>query len=75
VFCDTSKIGLGCVLMQEGWVIAYGSRQLRKHGVNYPAHDLELTAVMHALKVWRHYLLGDVCNIFTDHKSLKYIFT
>jgi hypothetical protein len=75
VFCDASKIGLGCVLMQEGRVIAYASHQLRKHAINYPTHDLELAAVVHALKIWRHYLLGNVCNIFTDHKSLKYIFT
>ena len=61
--------------MQEGRVIAYTSRQLRKHEVNYPTHDLELAAVVHALKAWRHYLLGNVCNIYTDHKSLKYIFT
>jgi hypothetical protein len=75
VFCDASKNGLGCVLMQDGRVIAYASRKLRKHEINYPTHDLELTAVVHALKIWRHYLLGNVCNIFTDHKSLKYIFT
>jgi len=75
VFCDTSGIGLGCVLMQEGCVIAYASRQLQKHEVNYPTHDLELAAVVHALKIWRHYLLGNLCNIYTDHKSLKYIFT
>jgi hypothetical protein len=75
VFCDASKNGLGCVLMQNGRVIAYASRQLRKHEVNYPTHDLELAAVVHALKIWRHYLLGNVCNLFTDHKSLKYIFT
>ena len=75
VFCDASKNGLGCVLMQDGRVIAYASRQLRKHEVNYPTHDLVLAAVVHALKIWRHYLLGNVCNIFTDHKSLKYIFT
>jgi hypothetical protein len=75
VFCDASKTGLDCVLMQEGRVIAYASRQFRKHEVNYPTHDFELAAVVHALKVWRHYLLGNVCNIFTDHKSLKYIFT
>jgi len=60
--------------MQEGQVIAYASRQLRKHEVNYPTHDLELAAVVHALKIWRHYLLGNVCHIYTDHKSLKYIF-
>jgi hypothetical protein len=75
VFCDASKNGLGCVLMQNGRVIAYTSHQLRKHEVNYPTHDLELAAIVHALKIWRHYLLGNVCNIFTDHKSLKYIFT
>ena len=75
VFYDASGIGLGCVLMQEGRVITYASRQLRKHEVNYPMHDLELTTVVHALKIWRHYLLGNVCHIYTDHKSLKYIFT
>ena len=67
--------GLGCVLMQDGRVIAYASRQLKKHEVNYPTHDLELAAVFHALKIWRHYLLGNKVHIFTDHKSLKYIFT
>jgi hypothetical protein len=61
--------------MQDGRVIGYASRQLRKHDINYPTHDLELAAVMHALKIWRHYLLRNVCNIFIDHKSLKYIFT
>ncbi|WVZ80152.1 hypothetical protein U9M48_027651 [Paspalum notatum var. saurae] len=75
VYCDASKEGLGCVLMQEGKVIAYASRQLRKHEVNYPTHDLELAAVVHALKIWRHYLFGNRCEIYTDHKSLKYIFT
>jgi len=75
VFCDASKSGLGYVLMQEGRVIAYASRQLRKHEVNYPTHDLELAAVVHALKIWRHFFLGNKCHIYTDHKSLKYIFT
>jgi hypothetical protein len=75
VFYDTSKTGLGCVLMQEGRVIAYASRQLRKHEANYPTHDLEHVVVVYALKIWRHYLLGNVCNIYTDHKSLKYILT
>ena len=68
-------MGLGCVLMQDGCVIAYALRQLKKHEVNYPTHDLELAAVVHALKIWRHYLLGNKVHIFTDHKSLKYIFT
>jgi hypothetical protein len=75
VFCDASGTYLGCVLMQEGWVIAYASCQLRKHEVNCPTRDLELAVVVHALKIWRHYLLGNVCHIYTDHKSLKYIFT
>jgi hypothetical protein len=75
VYTDASRIGLGCVLMQEGRVIAYASRQLRRHEVNYPTHDLELAAVVFALKIWRHYLYGESCDIFTDHQSLKYIFT
>ena len=61
--------------MHENWVIAYASRALRPHEINYPTHDLELAAVIHALKIWRHYLMGTHCNIYTDHKSLKYIFT
>ena len=73
VYSDASKQGLGCVLMQEGKVIAYASRQLRPHEQNYPTHDLELAAVIFALKIWRHYLYGETCQIFTDHKSLKYI--
>jgi hypothetical protein len=56
-------------------VIAYASRQLRKHEKNYPTHDLELAAVVHALKIWRHYMIGNKCKIFIDHKRLKYIFT
>src|SRR5512137_2738275 len=75
IFCDASRQGLGCVLMQERKVVAYASRQLRPHEVNYPTHDLELAAVIHALKIWRHYLIGNRCEVYTDHKSLKYIFT
>jgi hypothetical protein len=58
VYCDALRDGLGCVLMQEGRVIAYASRQLRRHELNYPTHDLELATVVHALKIWRHYLFG-----------------
>ncbi|KAL0378600.1 UNVERIFIED_CONTAM: Retrovirus-related Pol polyprotein from transposon [Sesamum radiatum] len=75
VYTDASKQGLGCVLMQNGKVIAYASRQLRPHELNYPTHDLELAAIVHALKIWRHYLYGEKFQIFTDHKSLKYILT
>jgi hypothetical protein len=75
IYCDASRLGLECVLMQEGRVVAYASRQLIKHELNYPTHDLELAAVVHALKIWRHYLIGHKSDIYTDHKSLKYIFT
>ncbi|KAI5334636.1 hypothetical protein L3X38_024769 [Prunus dulcis] len=75
IYSDASQQGLGCVLMQYGRVIAYASRQLKKHEMNYPVHDLELAAVVFALKIWRHYLYGAICQIFTDHKSLKYLFT
>jgi hypothetical protein len=62
--------------MQEGHVIAtYASRQLRKHELNYPTHDLELAAIVHALKIWRHYIMGTKYQVYIDHKSLKYIFT
>lgn len=75
VYSDASKYGLGCVLMQNRKVIAYASRQLKPYEVNYPTHDLELAAIVFALKIWRHYLYGVTCKIYTDHKSLKYIFT
>jgi ribonuclease HI len=75
IYCDASRQGLGCVLMQEGQVVCYASRQLRKHEENYPTQDLELAAVVHALKIWRHYLIGHRCEIYSDHKSLKYLFT
>ncbi|KAI3678914.1 hypothetical protein L6452_38218 [Arctium lappa] len=74
VYSDASKMGLGCVLMQRGNVIAYVSRQLKEHEKKYPTHDMELAAVVFALKIWRHYLYGTKCMIFTDHKSLKYLF-
>ncbi|XP_050238154.1 uncharacterized protein LOC126687641 [Mercurialis annua] len=73
VYNDASNNGLGCVLMQQGKVIAYASRQLRPHELNYPTHDVELAAVIFALKIWRHYLYGKKCLVYTDHKSLKYI--
>ncbi|KAJ0481098.1 putative nucleotidyltransferase, Ribonuclease H [Helianthus annuus] len=74
VYCDASRQGLGCVLMQRQKVIAYASRQLKVHEKNYTTHDLELGAIVFALKVWRHYLYGTKCTIFTDHKSLQHIF-
>ena len=67
VYTDASHTGLGCVLMQKGKVVAYASRQLKDHEKNYPTHDLELAAVVHALKIWRHYLYGAKFEIFTDH--------
>ena len=75
VYCDASQEGLGCVLMQNGRVVAYGSRQLKTHERNYPTHDLELAAVVFALKSWRHYLYGERFEVFSDHKSLKYLFS
>jgi hypothetical protein len=75
VYCDASGTGLGGVLMQEGRVISYSSRQLRHHEKRYPTRDLELAAVVMALQTWRHYLHGNVVHIYTEHKSLKYIFT
>ena len=70
VYCDASYSGLGAVLMQEKNVIAYASRQLKVHECNYPTHDLELAAVVSALKQWRHYLYGVKCEVYTDHRSL-----
>jgi hypothetical protein len=75
VYCDASGTGLDCVLLQDNRVIAYASRALRLPEQNYPTHDLELAAVVHALKMWRHYLMETHCNMYTDHKSPKYIFT
>ena len=75
VYCDASKDGLGCVLMQSGRVVAYSSRQLKNHEKNYPTHDMELAAIIFALKIWHHYLYGEKFEVYSDHKSLKYIFT
>ncbi|GJY10069.1 putative reverse transcriptase domain-containing protein, partial [Tanacetum coccineum] len=74
IYCDASNQGLGCVLRQKGKVIAYASRQLKIHEKNYTTHDLELGAVVFALKIWRHYLYGMKSVIYTDHKSLQHIF-
>ena len=73
VYSNVSRNGLGCVLMQQGKVVVYASRKLRPHELNYPTHDLELAAVVFPLKIWRHYLYGEKYQIFTNHKSLKYI--
>ncbi|GJX40848.1 putative reverse transcriptase domain-containing protein, partial [Tanacetum coccineum] len=73
VYCDASHKGFGAVLMQREKVIAYASRQLKKHEENYTTHDLELGAVVFALRLWRHYLYGTKCTVYTDHKSLQYI--
>ena len=75
VYCDASNMGLGGVLMQNGQVMAYRSRQLKTHDMNYPTHDLELVVVVFALKMWRHYLFGSKFEVFSDHKSLKYLFS
>ena len=75
VYSDASHQGLGCILMQHEKVIAYASRQLRQHKLSYPVHDLELAAVVFALKIWQHYLYGVTFQIFMDHKSLKYLMT
>ena len=75
IYSDASHKGLGCVLMQHGKVIAYASRHLNEYELRYPTHDLELAAIVFALKIWRYYLYGEKCEIYTDHKSLKYIFT
>jgi len=74
VYCDARKMGLGGVLMQNRQVVAYASRQLKVHDKNYPTHDLELAAVVFVLKIWRHYLYGSKFEVFSDHKSLKYLF-
>src|ERR1044072_4351650 len=74
VYCDASHNGLGCVMMQQGKAVADASRHLKIHEKNYPTPDLELAAIVYALKIWRHHLYGSVFTIFSDHKSLKYLF-
>ena len=75
VYCDASRDGLGCVSMQSRRVVAYGSKQLKNHEQNYLTHDLELAAIVFSLKIWHHYLYGEQFELFSYHKSLKYIFT
>ena len=75
VYCDASKDGLGCILMLSRRVVAYGSQKLMNHVWNHPTHDMELVAIFFALKIWSHYLNGEHFEVFSDHKSLKYIFT
>ena len=73
IFSDASLNGLEFVLMEEGKVVTYASRQLKPHEKNYPTHNLELAAIVLALKIWRHYLYEEMFFIYTDHKSLKYL--
>ena len=75
IYTDACGIGLGAVLMLGGRVVAYASRQLKPHEKRYPTHDLELASIVFALKMWRHYLLGERFELFTDHKLLKYLFS
>ena len=75
VYCSTSKEGMGCVLMQTDRIVMYTSRQFKIYDQNYPTHNLELGVVVFALKIWRHYLYRRKCQIFIDHRSLKYILT
>jgi hypothetical protein len=75
IYCDASGQGLGCVLMQDGHMVVYASRLLRKHEVHYLTHDFELAIVVHDLMILRHYLIEKRCELYTNHKSLRYIFT
>lgn len=74
IYYDSSRVGLGYVLMQNDKITFYAYCQLKKHEKNFPNHDLELTVIVFTLKIWHHYLYGEHSDIFTDHKSLKYIF-
>ena len=75
VYSDASRKGLGCVLMKHGKVVPYASTQFKPYERNYTTHDLELVVVIFALNIWRHFLFGETCEIFTNHKSLKYLFS
>ena len=75
MYCDASKDRLGCVLMQSERIVAYDSHQLKNHEQNYPTHDMELAAIVFALNIWRHYLYGEQFEVYSNHKSLRYIFT
>ena len=74
VYCDASRVGLGCVIMQHKKVLVYASRQHKVHERNYPTHDLVLAAVVFSLKIWRHYLFGFHVYVYIDHKGLQYVF-
>jgi len=74
MYCDVSSVGLGCVLMQNDKAMTYASRQLKIYERNYPTHNLELVIVVFALKIWHQYLYGVHVDVFTDHKSLQYVF-
>ena len=75
VYCAASHDGFGCILVQKGKVVAYGSWQLKTHEKNYPTHNLEMETIIFASKMWRNYHYGDHFEVFSDHKSLKYLFT
>ncbi len=75
VYCNASRVGLGCVIMQNVEVLSYDSRKPKVHEKNYPTHDLELEAVLFSLKIWRHYLYSVHVDVHTYHKSLHYVFT
>ena len=75
MYCDAFMDGLGCVLLQFKRVVAYGSRQSKNHEQSYPIHDMDLAAIVFALKSWHHYLYGEQFEMFSNHKSLKYILT
>jgi hypothetical protein len=70
IYCDASSQDLACVLMQDGHVVVYASRLFRKQEEKYPTHDMELAAVVHAIKIWRHYIIGKRCEVYSDRKSL-----